>query len=332
MTIDSAPARHSVSARRTGRRRWWVAIRAAVASAIFAATAIVIPAPVIAHPGAPAGVFDRDSVGWRYVTDRSKANFDQVCEDYAEQGFMVVDVDVADFVANSDGHGAVFQRNTDNRRWRVRTGMTEAQFTSEHASATGANLRLVDYERYTPTVDSSVRLAAVWVENREGLSTAFRSNMTSAQLDTYLDQQVAAGRMPVNIEPYRAGSSFRYAAIFLQNTQGLAWQMWWGLTNSQFTSKFNELRDDYRMLHVASALHVESAARYSGIWIENRNGRGWAEYRNLTHEELGDRVDELSGQRMITYTRYVYGIAVEPGDPEVVHVFYRYAAVWRQNN
>jgi hypothetical protein len=225
----------------------------------------------------------------------------------------------------------VFQRNTDGRQWRVRTGMTEAQFTTAHASATNANLRLVDYERYYPSVNSgSVRLAAVWVENREGLSTAFRTNMTSAELDSYLDQQAAAGRMPINIEPYQVGNAVRYAAIFLRNTQGLAWQMWWGLTNSQFTSKFNELRDDHRMLHMASAVGVDRAARYSGIWLENRNGRGWAEYRNLTHEELGDRVDELSNQRMITYTRYVYAIGATPDGVPVV--FYRYAAVWRQNS
>jgi hypothetical protein len=135
--------------------------------------------------------------------------------------------------------------------------------------------------------------------------------------------------MPINIEPYQVGDQFRYAAIFLTNTQGLTWQMAWSMTDSQFASKVHQLLDDYRVLHVASA-RVGGAVRYSGIWLENRNGRGWAEFRNLTHEELGDRVDELSNQRMITYTRYVYSVNVAPGGGPIY--IYRYAAVWRQNN
>jgi hypothetical protein len=322
MTADASPA---PGGRRTS---WGVAFRVVAVAAALIIQAIAIPAPVMAHPGAPAGVFDRTSVGWKYVTDRSKANFDQVCADYAAEGYMVVDVDVTDYATN--GHGAVLQRNTDNRQWRVRTGMTGAQFTTEHASATDANLRLVDYERYLPSYDSgSIRLAAVWVENRENLSTAFRTNMTSAELDSYLDQQAAAGRIPINIEPYWADGQTKYAAIFLTNTEGLAWQMWWGMTNSQFASKVNELSDDYRMLHVEARFFVDSV-RYSGIWHENRNGRGWAEFRNMTHEQLGDRVDELSHQRLITYTRYVSDIGRSSAGTIVIS--HGYAAVWRQNN
>jgi hypothetical protein len=324
------------------RIRAWLAGAIAVAVAGGALTAA---SPATAHPGAPAPVFDRNSISWRYITNRTIDNFDAACADLAAQGFMVVDLDVADqavspFSTAPGGYAAVFQDNTDNRRWRTRLDLTEAQFYVQHAQATNEGMRIVDFERYYPIWNQpgTARYAAVWIENVENLGTEFRTNMTSAQLSAFLSEQAAAGRMPVSIESWTAGSylgtNMTYAAIFTRNAQGLSWQMWWGLTNAAFADKYNELRAGHRMLQVEADTRENLVQLYAGIWLENRNGRGWAEYRNMTKAQFDQRVDEQTAQglRLITYTRYLTTYTLVEEDGETYAAFeWRYAGVWRRN-
>ena len=68
---------------------------------------------------------------------------------------------------------------------------------------------------------------------------------------------------------------------------------------------------------------------YAGIWVQNKNGRGWYEYRDMTSQEFGNKWLELrdAGYRLqelheatgtqfvgVTDTLGVYRIPVRIGD------------------
>ncbi|MGW8251992.1 MAG: serine hydrolase, partial [Anaerolineales bacterium] len=84
--------------------------------------------------------------------------------------------------------------------------------------------------------------------------------------------------------------------------------------------KFEELKDTYRMIDVES-YPFNGVQYYAGIWVENVNQRGWAEWRDMTAKGFGDKWIQLrdAGYRLINYEAYPTSNG------------WRYAGVWRQN-
>lgn len=115
--------------------------------------------------------------------------------------------------------------------------------------------------------------------------------------------------------------AMNYSAVWVDNVEELAWVEWRDMSSEEFSKKFEEYEDSYRMIDVESYL-VGNNQYYAGIWVENKNGRGWYEYRDLSAKGFGDKWLELrdAGYRLIDYEVY----PTEDG--------YRYAGIWRQNS
>jgi CubicO group peptidase (beta-lactamase class C family) len=112
-----------------------------------------------------------------------------------------------------------------------------------------------------------------------------------------------------------------YSAVWVDNSEALDWVEWRDMTSEEFAEKFDQYEDLYRMIDVES-YKVGDAQYYAGIWVENKNGRGWYEYRDMSAKGFGDKWLELrdAGYRLIDYEVYSYGDG------------YRYAGIWRQNS
>ena len=128
------------------------------------------------------------------------------------------------------------------------------------------------------------------------------------------------GYLPIDVDAYEVGGNLRYAAVWQENIEGLNWYEWQDLTSEQFSSYFDQYQADYRMIDVES---YQSGGQqyYAGIWVENSNHRGWAEYRNMTSKDFHQTWAALrdAGYRLIDYELYPTGAG------------WRYAGVWRQN-
>lgn len=302
-------------------RRWAGGLRraaAVVALGGLAAGLLTAPAPALAHPGLPSAVFDPPAVEWASVRDMTSAAFGATFDDLTAKGYLVVDLEV-DVTGGDYRVGAVFQQNTDKRAWRSLRDLSETEYAAAKAKAAADGLRPVDFETYE--VAGRRQYAAVWVQNVERLGSALLHDLTDAQFSTTFAAQKAAGRMPLDIEQYRTPAGPRFAAVWVDNSEKLAWQLLRGLTSAQFSAAFAQYESAYRMLAVDSVT-TPAGQRYAGIWVANPSKRQWRERRDLTAGQWSNwwhrYADE--GFRLISYDRYQTAGGT------------RYAGIWRQNS
>ncbi|WDZ87250.1 serine hydrolase [Micromonospora cathayae] len=291
--------------------------RVAVVLATVLAGAALSGPPALAVPGVPSPIFDPDSVSWLSLRDQTSAQFATSFATHSKS-YLIDDLDI-DTTGGAYRVGSVWQQNTDKRGWKELRDLDDAGFHAAWVEASNQGMRLTEQETYL--VGGARRYAGVWVENVENLSwTSFRG-LTSAEFSTKFDEQRRAGRMPIDIDVYDTSQGLRYSVIWVQNAENLAWALWRDLTSAEFSTKFAELQRDYRMLTFES-VRTTAGQRYAGIWVENRNGRGWVERRDMTAAGFANYWHRYSdeGYRLVAYNKYDTAGGV------------RYAGIWRQNN
>jgi CubicO group peptidase (beta-lactamase class C family) len=287
------------------------AVIAAIATVLGS---VAVPGAARAHPGLPSSVFDRNEVSWASLRDYTPAGFDTKLATYPT--YLALDVE-SDVVGSTRRVGAVLQSNVDGRDSRVNMRMTAAQFTAAKADATADGLRFADFEAFT---EGGVQYyAAAWVEDRESLDTRQHHNLTGDQAQA-LYESLRGTHLPVDIDAYATPAGVRFASIWVRNTEGLGWMLRRSLTSQGFTDQTTELGSGYRLLGFDS-LYSGGSQIYSGIWVENRNGRRAVLQRDLTEAQYENRWYRYrdEGYRLVGYERY------ETADGT------RYAGLWRQN-
>ncbi|NJM39763.1 MAG: beta-lactamase family protein [Anaerolineae bacterium] len=231
---------------------------------------------------------------------------------------MVIDIEV-DEIDGTQRVGAVWQKNTDGRGWYEYRNLTSDEFHTKWDELRLKGYRVVDQDAYV--LDGKLLWAGVWIENKENLGWASRRNLTSAQFGEEFDDYKNRGFIMVDVEAYRSGNDTLYGAVWVENAEKLGWAEWRNLTSAEFGEKFAQYKDTMRMLDVES-YRIGNTQYYAGIWIENKNGRGWYEYRDMTAKQYGDKWLQLrdAGYRVIDYEVYETGNG------------WRYAGIWRQNS
>ncbi len=262
-------------------------------------------------------VLDLDNVGWVSGRNFTSSAFSDWFSELSGLGYMIVDIEV-DEIDGTQRVGGVWQRNTDNRGWLQTRNMTLSVFESLQQTRAEAGYRMIDQEVYV--LGTSTFYAGIWMENRENLQWANYYNVTSSEFSTLFSHYAGLGYMPIDVDAYVIDGQLRYAAIWVENIEGLAWQLWRDMSSQAFADKFAELFDNFRMIDTES-YRFGGQQLFAGIWVENRNGRAWAQYRNLTSKGFHERWSELrdAGYRLINYEVYPWSTG------------YRYAGVWRQN-
>lgn len=304
---------------RRARRR----ARAAVHALVVVATAAVLTAAptASADPGQPVKAFDPDEVGWAAAHGRTLADFRKVLADYDRAGYLVVDLE-ADTFDGALKLGAAFQRNTDNRTYRVEPDLTEPEFTRLREWADATDHRLVDLEIFTS--GGARHYAAAWVRNVEGVGWEDGHDLTYQEFVSYYGEQKREGRMPVDFDAYPTAGGTRYALIWIDNREDLDWHLHGDLSEPDHLQAFTDYGDaGFRQVSFDSVHSPSAGQRFGGIWIENRNHRRWlanhdmspkTQYGNLWHRNAD------LGYRQIFVGRYQTAVGV------------RYAAIWRANS
>lgn len=268
--------------------------------------------------GLPSAILDQNSVGWLSVRNMTSAQFSAYFDQKSRAGYMVIDIEV-DEIDGVQRVGAVWQQNTDGRGWVEKRNLTSDGFHALWDELRLKGFRLIDQDAYM--LAGQLRWAGVWIENKEGLAWASRRNLTSDQFAAEFDDYSKRGYVMVDVEAYSTGSLTLYGAIWVINAEGLKWVELRNLTDAEFKEKFDSLAKDYRMLDVES-YRIGNTQYYAGIWLENKNGRGWYEYRDMSAKQYGDTWLRLrdAGYRVIDFEAYETGNG------------WRYAGIWRQNS
>jgi CubicO group peptidase (beta-lactamase class C family) len=262
-------------------------------------------------------ILDLDSVGWASGRNYSSSAFGDWFDQLSDLGYMLVDIEV-DEIDGNQRVGGVWQKNTDGRNWLETRNMDEATWETLQQQRADAGYRLIDQEVYT--LGSNIYYAGIWIENVENLYWVNYYNVTGAEFSTLFDQYSQMGYMPIDVEGYAIDGELLYSAIWLDNIENLDWYEWRNLSSAEFAEKFDMYSADFRMIDVESYL-FGGQQYYAGIWVENSNGRGWAEWRDMTSKQFGEKWAELrdAGYRLIDYEVYPTADG------------WRYAGVWRQN-
>jgi CubicO group peptidase (beta-lactamase class C family) len=264
----------------------------------------------------PATVFDPDETSWSSVRNMSSAafsaHFSAMKDDY-----LLIDIEV-DEIDGQERVGAVWQWNSDNRGWAEWRNLTHEQFSAKWSEYADAGYRLIDQEAYL--LDGSRYYAGIWIENKEGYGWASFRNLTTEQFSEKFNEY-KNDYIIIDVEAYPTGDGLRYAMVWVRNAANLDWVEWRNLTSEQFAEKFDQYQADYRVWDIES-YQANGVQYYAGIWIENSNGRGWAEYRDMSATGFRNRWYRLRdlGYRLVDYEIYPSASG------------YRYAGVWRQNS
>jgi hypothetical protein len=94
-------------------------------------------------------------------------------------------------------------------------------------------------------------------------------DLTAAEFEQRSRAARDAGLRAADIEAYSTPNGTRYAGIWVENTEGAAWQVEYDLTDEAYGQAFRRHRDEgFRLVDYESYETVDGV-RYAGVWAEN---------------------------------------------------------------
>jgi hypothetical protein len=148
--------------------------------------------------------------------------------------------------------------------WLSLRDQTSAQFTASFAAH--SKTYLID-DLDIDTTGGSYRVGSVWQLNIDKRGWKELRDLDDAGFHAAWTEAKNQGMRLTEQETYLVGGAHRYAGVWVQNVENLAWASFRGLTSAEFSTKFAELQRDYRMLAFES-VRISAGQRYAGIWVE----------------------------------------------------------------
>src|SRR5215208_3579689 len=111
--------------------------------------------------------------------------------------------------------------NQLNQKWASFRDLSSAAFSAKFTELSSAGYRLIDVDAYPN--GSGLLYSQIWEKNSDTRAWVEHRDLTSTQYATYWSDLRDAGFRPSDFESYLSGSNQRYAAIWVKNTEGLAW-------------------------------------------------------------------------------------------------------------
>jgi CubicO group peptidase (beta-lactamase class C family) len=151
-----------------------------------------------------------------------------------------------------------------------------------------------------------------WASVRDLSSAAFHADFLARRDAGYLMQ---------DIEVDEVDGSQRVAGVWQYNTDGRGWEVHRNLTASQFAATWDDLQRRGFLLIDQESYVLAGSRFYAGVWIQNREGLGWASYRDATSTEFSEKFATYRdlGYIPIDVDAYPYGNGI------------RYSAIWAEN-
>jgi len=115
-----------------------------------------------------------------------------------------------------------------------------------------------------------------WYSWRDQSSSSFSSTFTAMK---------NTGQLPVDLDIETSGG-YAVGSVWQKNSDSRSWTEKRNLTSSQFHTAWQQAVDEGKRL-VEQETYVSGGTRYyAGIWIENKEGLGWASHRGQTNSQF----------------------------------------------
>jgi CubicO group peptidase (beta-lactamase class C family) len=171
-----------------------------------------------------AGVWieNRESFGWASYRGVTSAEFSEKFDHYRDRGYLPIDVEVYPF---GDGYryGAIWVENRESLNWKLRRGLTSAQYGAAFASYADQGLRSLDVEPIQ--TDDGRRYAGIWIENRSHRRWYAYRDLTATGYRNRWNQLNDKGYRLDGFEKYPTEDGTRYAGIWRQNSSRPNWPL-----------------------------------------------------------------------------------------------------------
>ncbi|MCB0121558.1 MAG: serine hydrolase, partial [Caldilineaceae bacterium] len=178
----------------------------------------------------------------------------------------------------------------DEIGWASIRGLSSSAF-SDHFNAMKNDYLMMDIE--VDEIDGEQRVSAVWQRNTDNSGWAEHRNLDTNQFHDKWTQYKDQGYRLIDQESYLLNGSRYYAGIWVQNKENLAWASFRNLTSQEFADKFTEYKEAGYIMVDVEGYSTGSGLRYAMIWVKNTENLAWAEYRNMSSAEFGEKFDEL---------------------------------------
>jgi CubicO group peptidase (beta-lactamase class C family) len=230
-----------------------------------------------------SGVWQQNVDGrlWASHFQMTSSQFSNKLTLYGQLGYRLIDQEIYS-VAGQQYHAASWIENSEGYTWASSQQLTGSEFSDRMDQYKGDHI-LIDVE--ATTVGNAIQYADAWVENTENFRWTLSRDRTVAQFAHDFNRYQGLYRIH-DIESYQVDGEQRYAAIWIQNSNGRAWESMWDMDTQDYVNQSRRLRDlGYRLTDV-ERYETTDGTRYAGAWRQNTDRPDW--YLRSTVDAIAD--------------------------------------------
>ncbi len=204
-------------------------------------------------------------------------------------------------------------------QWASRTDLSGEQFSTYFQEYKNKGWIIKAIDAYKSGLET--KYAMIWEENTDLRAWAEWRDLSSEEYHKKWEEYKALGWKPTAIECYQIGSNNRYAGIWEENKEGIAWSSHRNLTATAFDNLLEEkLAAGFRLVDI-EAYYISEDLKFSALWYENPTNLEWAESKGMTRTEYREKIDDFGnrGFKVIDFESYTVGNEQ------------KYAAIWEKN-
>lgn len=158
-----------------------------------------------------------------------ETEFNKRLQKHQAAGYEMLDQD-AYALGGSVKHAAIFSKTKESRKWISRTAATRASFDEQNKKHKSDGYRLIDFDAFQ--LGSELRIAAIWIENKENLKWDFIPDVPNGDMKAKIDG-LPSGFRAHRLESYRLGGADVGALISVSSPNPRAYI--WNVDAASFT-------------------------------------------------------------------------------------------------
>lgn len=201
--------------------------------------------------------------------------------------------------------------------WAFRYGLSDKAYANAWKAYKKSGYLPIDIDTFQ---SKSPRYSGIWQKNTDGRDWVSFRNLTSKKFGEHWKAYSAKGYRPIDQDMDIVGGKLRYSLIMVENKEGLKWRSNRNMTNAQFKKNFDARKKTHKPIDI-DAVESNGKMLYSIIWVENKAGEDWAQLRNMTPSNFGEKFKTYRDK----------GFRVAELDCYTRKGKLTYAAIWEKN-
>lgn len=203
--------------------------------------------------------------------------------------------------------------------WASIRGYTSQEFRNYFNQKKEEGYRVIDIE--VDEVNGQPRYAAIFQFNTDKRGWASLRDLTHEQFSQEWENYKNKSYRLIDQESYMLNGQRRYAGVWVENKENFGWVSYRNVDSTEFSDRFNTYKQQgYRMVDI-EAYPSGRNTLYAAVWVKDGQSLPWAEHRDMTAAQYGEKFDAFrdQGYRVLDLESYQ-----QNGQQ-------RYAAIWVKN-